>query len=145
MSICIKRQCYINRPPETVFATLCDFSAYERWNPWVVAIKGSCVEGEDVAVRAKLGKKIGQFQHRILKVDAPYVLHWCDKGWFTRLAYGERKRVLTAEGEGTQYQVMLTISGCMSGVVKHLYGEHLEKGMTAETHALQQWVERNHG
>lgn len=143
MSIEITRQCYIDCPPEAVFAVLCDFTAYAQWNPWIVAAQGACTSGAKVAVKAKLAKRVGQYQHRILRIEAPYRLHWCDVGWFTHFAYGERKRELVAQGAGTNYTVTLTVSGCLSGLVNLLYGQALEKGMTEETQALKQWVEKS--
>lgn len=142
MSITITRHCHIQAPPDKVFAVITDFSRYCHWNPWIVSARGECRVGADVVVMARLGGQDSEYHHRILAIEAPTLFHWCDEGWFTRLAYGDRKRTLVANGTGTDYTVTLRVTGVMSWLVKLLYGRHLEKGMTLETEALKHVVEQ---
>lgn len=143
MALVIKQQCIIQATPDKVFAHLTDFVAYRLWNPWIINAEGRCAVGETVQVQAKLGDRIGHYGHTILAVEAPSYFHWCDQGWFTRLAYGERIRHLEAHAEGTFYRVELRVTGVMARLVEWLYGTALEQGLAAETQALKQRVESN--
>ena len=137
----IIRSAIIKAVPEKVFEAITDFPAYSRWNPWIIMAEGECREGADVLVQARVGNKARPYHHRILKIDKPHVFHWCDRGWFTVLADGNRKRMLAPHPDGTRYQVELEVTGCMAFLVDWLFGKSLEEGMTAETEALKSYVE----
>jgi len=132
----------IDATPAAVFGVIADFDAYARWNPWVVWAKGVAKEGGEVDVKAKLGKRLQAVRHRILVFRPGIEFRWCDLGWFTVLAYGERARFLDPSGDGgTTYRVELSITGPMSGLVARLLGETLRQGLRAETMALKKRVE----
>jgi uncharacterized protein YndB with AHSA1/START domain len=139
----IVRTTIINAKPEHVFAAITGFKAYSQWNPWLVKAEGECQTGEDIVVDVVFGKRIQQYHHKILKIDRPNVFHWCDKGWFTIFAYGDRLRTCVPVAGGTEYTVVLSITGPLSFLVEWLFGEHLAEGMTRETAALKQFVEQS--
>lgn len=131
----------IDANPQQVFDVITDFSAYARWNPWVVRAEGDAREDGAVVVRAKLGARVIKVHHRILVFRPGVEFRWCDKGWFTALAYGQRARFLEARGAGTHYRVELTVTGLMAGFVGKTMGRALREGLLAETVALKKRVE----
>lgn len=132
----------IDAPPQTVFDVLADFASYARWNPWVVEAVGSAVEGERVRVKARLGARTMQVDHRVLVVRPGWELRWCDLGWFTHLARGERARLLEPlPGGGVKYRVELRVTGIASSLTERLFGEALVAGIHGETAALKQRAE----
>ena len=137
----ITKTIIIKAKPEKVFTVVTDFAAYSGWNPWLVKAEGICKEGEDVVVNALVRGKIQQYHHKILEVTPSSVFHWCDKGWFTVFAYGDRKRILKPHPEGTEYTVILNVTGPLAFLVKWLFGASLEQGMSGETDALKVFVE----
>lgn len=132
----------INASPEKVFAVITDFASYPDWNPWLPRAEGVCREGADVVVDAWVGGRLRPYHHRILRVDSPQVLHWCDKGWFTVLACGNRKRSLKAHPSGTEYTVELNINGPFAFLVSMLLAGSLGQGMADETAALKTYAEQ---
>lgn len=139
----IVRTVIIKAKPEQVFDAITDFDAYGRWNPWLVKAQGECKPGEDIVVDVVIGKRIQQYHHDILEIDRPHRFHWCDKGWFTVFAYGERLRTCQPIAEGTAYTVELTITGPLAFFAQWFLGKSLENGMTQETAALKQYVEQH--
>ncbi len=138
----IVRTAIIKAKPEQVYDAITAFDAYSLWNPWLIKAQGVCQVGEDIVVDVVLGKKIQQYHHEILKIDRPNLFHWCDKGWFTIFAYGDRLRTLESVAEGTAYKVELTIVGPLAFFAKWLLGKSLEEGMTREADALKKYVEK---
>lgn len=141
----IVRRIVINATPEAVFNAITDFPSYPLWNPWITKAVGSCEEGASVTVDAHLRGKTQQYLHTILSRKPPYEFLWCDKGWFTLFVDGRRLRQCVAVESGTEYTVTLSITGALTFLVKRLFGSSLEEGMTKETHALKQYVEKNLG
>jgi hypothetical protein len=95
-----------------------------------------------VDVKVKMRAKIMSVQHRILISKPNKEFRWCDVGWFTRLAYGERARYIKSlANEGVEYRVELTVTGLFSWFVKLIYGKSLEAGLKAETNALKERAE----
>jgi hypothetical protein len=133
----------IHARPEAVFQLLTDFDGYASWNPWIIQAHGVAREGEIVTIRIKLGRRPMRVRHRILAVVPGVELRWCDLGWFTAIAYGERTRRLEplAGGGGVKYRAELTIAGIGWRLVRALHGRSLEEGMKAETAALKRHAE----
>jgi hypothetical protein len=132
----------IRARPEAVFRVMTDFDRYAQWNPWICEARGVAKEGEVVAVEVKLGKTTMRAQHRILTIVPGVELRWCDLGWFTKIAYGERARVLEPlTGGDVRYRVELTITGIGWRLVSALYGRAMDAGMKAETLALKRRAE----
>jgi hypothetical protein len=66
---------------------------------------------------------------------------WCDLGWFTKLAYGERGRYIRRQGDAVHYRVELNITGPLAWLVKWQMEPTLKQGIEAETLALKQRAE----
>jgi hypothetical protein len=132
----------IRAQPDAVFRVMTDFDRYAEWNPWIREARGAAKEGEVVAVKVKLGKTTTSVEHRILTSVPGVELRWCDMGWFTKIAYGERARFLQPlPGGKVAYRVELTITGIGWRLVRALYGRALAAGMKEETVALKQRAE----
>ena len=138
----VEEEMVIAAPAETVFKTITALEAYREWNPWIIEAEGTPQEGQLVRVISQLGKKKMQVYHRIL-THKPYTeFRWCDTGWFTVFAYGQRARFLeTLPQGGVRYRVELTITGIFSWLVKWLFGKSLASGLKAETEALKKRAE----
>ena len=106
-------------------------------------VAGAAEPGATVTVWTRLAGKVQPFVHRILTVDEPREFRWCDVGWMTRLAYGERTRVLSAAAEGTRYHVEVTVTGPLAWVAGWLYGPAIADGIRAEGDALQRRAEEH--
>jgi uncharacterized protein YndB with AHSA1/START domain len=132
----------IAAPPAAVFEAMTDLDGYARWNPWNVRGAGRAVEGELVDITVKLGRRTPHVRHRILEVKPHERFQWCDVGWFTRVAYGQRTRTLQPDGDGVRYHVELTVSGPLAWLVKWQMGRDLERGLAEETAALKKFVEK---
>jgi uncharacterized protein YndB with AHSA1/START domain len=132
----------IDAPPAAVFAVIVDFERYAEWNPWIVSARGEAAADAVVDVTARMGRRDMRVKHRVLRVERDREFRWCDLGWFTRIAYGERGRVLEPDGDGTRYRCELSVTGVGAALVRGLYGRALEGGLAAETQALKARVER---
>lgn len=128
----------IHATAERVFEIMTDFESYASWNPWVTEAHGSSArEGDELWVIADLGRFRQKVRHRIL-VHRPNVeFRWCDVGWFTALAYGQRARFVEPTPRGVRYRVELMVSGVGAGLVDLVLGKALRRGLEAETAALK--------
>jgi hypothetical protein len=130
----------IRARPDAVFRVMTDFDRYAEWNPWIIKARGTAKEGEIVTIRIKLGGgRPMRVRHRILSILPGVELRWCDLGWFTAIAYGERTRRIDPlpGGDGVAYRAELTIRGIGWRLVRALHGRALAEGMKAETSALK--------
>ena len=135
----------IDAPAETVFDVITDLAGYEQWNPWIVKASGTPAEGATIRVKSLVGGRKIKVDHRILRNDRDREFRWCDLGWFTRLAYGERARWLEPRPDGkVAYRVELRITGVAAPLVKVILGDSLAWGLKAETDALKQRAETLH-
>ena len=138
----IQEQTIVNASPETVFNIITDLGRYEEWNPWIVKASGTVEEGRLIKVKAKMGDRIISVQHRILISKPNIEFRWCDVGWFTKFAYGERSRFMKSLANGgVEYRVDLTVTGFLWWFVKLVYGKSMEAGLKAETNALKERAE----
>jgi hypothetical protein len=142
----IQEQTIVNASSDTVFNVITELATYKEWNPWIVEASGIPEEGQLIEVKVKMGAKIISAQHRILVSKPNIEFRWCDVGWFTRLAYGERARFIKplANG-GVEYRVDLTVTGFLWWFVKLVYGKSMEAGLKAETNALKERAEGSVG
>ena len=138
----LAQEALIDAPAGTVFDVITDLPRYAEWNPWIIRAAGTPSEGAEITVRSLVGGRPLRVNHRILRSQKDREFRWCDLGWFTRLAYGERARWLEPRGEGkVSYRVELTITGVLAPVVKAVLGRSLAWGLEAETRALKQRAE----
>src|SRR5436309_1212484 len=66
----------INASKDKVWETLTDFSAYPQWNPFLVEVKTELRPGAPVALRAKVLKRIMNFDSKIVTADTCTALVW---------------------------------------------------------------------
>ncbi|MGY8775887.1 SRPBCC domain-containing protein [Spongiibacter tropicus] len=133
---------HINADAEAVYAAIADFNSYSQWNPWLIQAGGVCAEGELVDVTVRLGRRVMSVQHKVLETVPGRVLRWCDLGWFTKAAYGERCRTIEplATG-GVRYRNELPVTGPLAWLAHLFTGRALQQGMQAENEALKRFVE----
>jgi hypothetical protein len=128
--------------PEVVYDILTDFGNYARWNPWNVrADAGRVAEGQTVSVTVKMGRCQMTVKHKILAMKPNVELVWCDLGWFTRFAYGERACYLQPVGQTVKYRVELMVTGPLAWLAKRRFGRAIQRGVQAETDALKRLAE----
>ncbi len=132
----------IDAPAGTIFDVITDLDAYAQWNPWIVWAEGTPTQDATIRVKSKVGGRVLRVNHRILSNLPGREFRWCDLGWFTHLAYGQRGRWLEPRADGrVVYRVELRITGVLSGLVEALLGRSLAWGVKAETDALKQRAE----
>jgi hypothetical protein len=131
----------IRAKPETVYGILSDLPRYAEWNPFNIRGAGVAAPGNTVRITARLGKREMTVSHKILVMERNAAFVWCDLGWFTKFAYGERARYLHDEGGSVRYRVELSITGPLAWLVKWQMAPLLQGGMQAETDALKKRAE----
>ncbi|MFI4981246.1 MAG: SRPBCC domain-containing protein [Nevskiales bacterium] len=136
----------IAAPAKTVYAVVADLPNYAKWNPWNLRCEGGEVrEGAVFTVTVLLNGKTMTVQHKVLKMQPDVNFTWCDMGWFTRFAYGERSRTISPCMDGGNgevvCQVELSISGPLSWVAHRMYGKAIRQGMALELAGLKQYAE----
>ncbi len=121
-----------------VYGALVDFGNYPQWNPWLIKVKGEPVVGS--AVVAVVAEQFGGnvVKHQILQAESPSHFVWCDLGWFTRWAGGQRSRQIQPINEQQcSYRCELRISGPLAWAIDFWMGAKIRAGMAAEADALQ--------
>ena len=132
----------VNADADTVFSVIADFDNYHRWNPWLLSAEGKCAVGEIVDVNVRLGRRVMNVKHRVLDVVPGRHLRWCDMGWFTLFAYGERARSIEPlKSGGVLYKNQLPITGVFRSLADRFTGKAVRDGMHAENMALKQFIE----
>lgn len=77
-------------PPETVWAILSDFEAFDQWNPFIVHIAGPVVEGQGLEVRLHPPQgRAMTFRPTLLAVRPERELRWLGHLAFPGLFDGE--------------------------------------------------------
>ena len=138
----IKHTVEIDASVNLVFQVVSEIENYHRWNPWNIhCTNGPAKPGTTTEVTAVMGGKTMKLQHRILEVIPDEQFKWCDTGWFTIFAYGERARYVEEKDEGCHYRVELVVTGPLSFVAEKLYGEEINRCMRQETIALKEYCE----
>lgn len=138
----IQREIFIKASAETVYEAVSQLDCYQYWNPWVIhCTNGDAAVGEYSLVQVKLGKKLMKVKHRIVERTPYKRFVWCDTGWFTLFAFGQRARNIHSCEQGVNYQIELKITGLLAFVAKFLYSKILEQGIAAETDALKCYCE----
>lgn len=135
----------IEAPDHVVYDVITDLARYREWNPWILHAEGSVTPGNRVKVTLHMFGRDQVFDHRILATEKPHTFHWCDVGWFTAFAYGDRLRNIEAlTSERCRYRVELRIEGIAERLTQWIFGRQLREGLHAETQALKAWAEDIH-
>ena len=128
--------------PERIYGLLTDFSAYARWNPWVVKAAGGTSPGDEVRVDVFLGATKMAAKHTVLNGVPGTKFCWKDSGWNSWFVYGQRCRTLTTQPDGTVLvRNELLLDGVLSGGADHMMGKAMRDGMQAENAALKREAE----
>lgn len=143
-SRCYSEACSIHASADTVWHIIADLAHYGTWNPWIYQAEGSIEPGNAVTVSARFGHQGGTYRHRMVAAECPGLFHWCDVGWFTLFADGERIRHITPVDDAhCLYRVELHVRGVAAALADRFYGDFIRGGLKAETNALKTHAEYN--
>lgn len=134
---------FIKATPEKVYQVVSETENYHLWNPWNIKGSGVAVVGEHVDIDFRFGTQEMTVKHKILEMVPNKRFVWCDTGWFTLFAYGERSRFIEPTGEGVLFRCEIRVTGILSWLAKMLYFEKISTGMKLEIDALKAYSERN--
>lgn len=130
----------IQAPDHKVFDVISDFNNYQNWNQWIHFAKQN-LDGT-VTVRTTIKGKEKTFQHKMIESVSPHTFHWCDMGWFTKLAFGQRIRKITHLSESEcLYRCELRVEGIAEKLADKSHGNFMRAGMLAEADSLKIYVE----
>ncbi len=139
----LKETTFIQSSDEVVYNAVSQLDTYQQWNPWVIhCTNGDAGVGEFSDVTVRLGNKTMRVKHEIVERTPYSRFVWCDTGWFTVFAFGQRERNIRVMEGGVDYEVILTITGPLSFVAKWMYGKQLEAGLRDETRGLKEYCEQ---
>lgn len=132
----------IDADPVSVYDVVADLVSYKDWNPFNVAnVDGPVAVGDLFSVDSNMGDRQMTVTHKMLEMNPGVKFKWCDTGFFTYFAYGERTRSFIKTETGTHYHCELKISGILSALVKNSFSSQIGPAMEAETAALKVRVE----
>ena len=135
-------QLEINAPDHVVYDVITDLPRYADWNKWIYHAEGSTEPDGRVRVKMQMGGREKTFDHRIVSAIRPHTFHWCDVGWFTVFADGERTRRITPLSDSTcVYRVEIRITGIGQHLATLFFGKFLNKGLLAEALSLKERAE----
>lgn len=138
----LEEQEFIKATDEAVYKALTNLTHYNQWNPWVIECSEGLVdEGKLTEVTVRLGKKTMKVKHKIVTLQPNSRFVWCDTGWFTLFAFGQRERTIESCEGGVNYQVTLKVTGVLAFVAQWLYKKDLIAGLKAESQALKRYCE----
>lgn len=139
----IQKKAFIQASAQEVYQAVSQLDTYQLWNPWVIhCTNGNAKVGEFSQVQVKLGHKLMSVKHKIIERSPYRRFVWCDTGWFTWFAFGQRARDIETCDNGVNYTVELTITGPLAFIAKWLYCSQLNEGLDAETAGLKVFCER---
>ncbi len=142
-SRCYSEERIIAASAESVWDIIADLENYHQWNPWIYHAQGSTKPGEFLTVSARFGKQGGTYTHKMVAAERPVLFHWCDVGWFTAFADGERIRHITPiDASHCKYRVELHVTGVAAGLADRFYGGFMRGGLKAETDGLAAHAEK---
>lgn len=140
----LKEQVFIAASDETVYQAVTRLQDYAQWNPWVThCTNGDAGEGELSEVTVHLGRKTMKVFHKIVEKTPNSRFVWCDTGWFTAFAFGQRERNIRPVEGGVDFEVILSIRGPLTFLTRWLFQKGLTDGLRAETLALKAYCEKN--
>ena len=118
----------IDAAPAAVWDVLTDFSAYERWNPFMDRVQGRAEVGSTLVVHlSPSGGRGMTFRPTVLVAEPGRELRWAGRLGLRGLFDGEHSFVLTRRPDGT---TRLTHGESFSGILVALL-----KGTVRNSHA----------
>jgi len=143
--IIYKEERDIAAPDSHVYDIIANISEYHLWNPWICDASGEVTVGKTLLVKAVLGKSRPVFTHKMLAAERPSLFHWCDVGWFTVFAYGQRIRhIKQSKDNQCVYTVELKVSGVAAFMANLIFGKFMRDGLNAEADALKRYAEKTY-
>ncbi len=130
----------IKATDQKVFDIIADFSNYSAWNQWIHFAQ----ENQDgtVTVKTRIKGKEKTFGHKMIEATAPHTFHWCDMGWFTKLAFGQRIRHIEKISDSEcKYSCELRVEGIAEKLADKTHGQFMREGMKAEADSLKVYAE----
>ena len=138
--ILYQEQRIINASVQKVFDVIVDYSSYSLWNRWIHFAEEN-LDGT-VTVKTTINGKEKTFQHKIIEVSPHHTFHWCDMGWFTLFAFGQRLRNIEALSEHQcRYVCELRVTGLANKLADITHGRFMREGLTKEADSLKAYVE----
>lgn len=136
----------IDSSVDYVWKMLIDLSAYSKWNPWVIYAFGNAVPGDSVDVEVMMNGKPMRASHIVLEVNPNKRFYWKDSGWNSYFVYADRSRDLERLADGrVLLKQTIRVTGILTPLVKHIYGQSLQKGIEDESKAIKSYLEYNDG
>lgn len=130
----------INTSAQKLFDVILDYSSYSKWNTWIHFAEKNA-DGT-VTVKTTINGKEKIFQHKIIEVSPPHTFHWCDMGWFTKLAFGQRIRSIEALSENQcRYVCELRVTGLAEKLADKTHGRFIIEGLKKEADSLKSHLE----
>lgn len=137
----------IDAPPALVWEVLLEFDAYPEWNPFVTAIEGEPVEGEELRVRIEPPASRGMtFEPEVVAAEANQRLAWLGRlgAPFVFDGYHEfRLEPIGDRGERTRLLQRETFRGALVPLL--LDEGAIAAGFEAMNEALKERVESRAG
>lgn len=139
----IETKIHIDAQPATVYSILMDFEKYPEWNPFVIAISGYSMVGEQLSIHLQSGPKQYTFQPKVLINETDREFKWQGKLYFKGLFDGAHYFKLNpASGGGTEFTHGENFSGLLSGIILRSIGEDTRNNFESMNQALKQRAEQ---
>jgi uncharacterized protein YndB with AHSA1/START domain len=131
----------IRATPEAVWKILTDAPGYAAWNPEIVDVAGRFAAGERIRARVKVGSgAIRTVPLRVTAFEAPTRMEWTG-GMPLGLFTGRRMLTVTAGEGGTQFQMVVQMSGPLAGLMVKAVGDR-QSEIDGFSGALKAYAER---
>ena len=130
----------IQASDQKVFDIISDFPAYQQWNKWI-HFAGKNSDGS-ISVKTMIKGKEKTFHHKVIESSSPHTFHWCDMGWFTKLAFGQRIRTIKKVSDSEcLYRCELRVEGIAEKIADKTHGNFMKLGMEKEADSLKAFAE----
>lgn len=132
----------IAAPCDLVWGVLTDAGTYGDWNPEIVGIAGRFAADARIKARVRLGSgAVRTVGLRITAFDPPRRMEWTG-GMPFGLFVGRRTLTVRPSGEGSEFQMDLSMKGPLAGMIVKSVGDrqpevdHFAAGLKAHAEML---------
>jgi hypothetical protein len=131
----------IAAPPEAVWNALTDAAHYRDWNPEIVQVSGVFAQGGSIGAKVKIGSgAVRDVQLKVPVFEPPSRMEWLG-GMPLGLFTGRRILSVRPHGEGSEFRMVVQMSGLLSGAMVRAVGDR-QKEIDAFSAALKAYAER---
>ena len=135
----IKTSIKISAPPELVWKVLIDFSAYEKWNPFLKSVEGDFKVGK----RVKINAGGMRFKPEVLVFSEQQEIRWLGNFLFKGLFDGEHSFVIVDNKDGTStFKQEERFSGILVGLFKKKLELETKLGFEKMNEKLKELAEK---